>query len=48
MNTQQSGAGALKVIMIIRAMVGAISILGVRGMALMHGTMMSRMGGLRC
>lgn len=48
MRTPQSGAGALKVIVIILAVVGAIAILGVGGMALMHGTMMGSMGGMGC
>lgn len=48
MNAEQSGAGALKVIVNILAVVGAIAILGVADMALMHGTMMGRMGGMGC
>lgn len=44
MNKQASGATALKVLVIILAVVGAIAILGVGGMALMHGMMMGGMG----
>lgn len=48
MKTPQSGAGALKVIVIILAVVGAFAVLGVGGMTLMHGTMMGGMGGMGC
>jgi hypothetical protein len=48
MNAEQSGAGTLNVIVIILAVVGALAILSVGGMALMHGTMMGRMGGMGC
>ncbi len=45
MNSRQRGASALKFTVIVLAAVGAIAIVGVAGMSLMHFSMMGSMGG---
>ena len=48
MNTQPAGASAPQMIVIVLAVVGAIATFGVGATALMHGTMMGRMGWMGC
>lgn len=44
MNSRQRGVAALKVIVIVLAVVGAIATVGVAGMSLMHFSLMGSMG----